>query len=135
MCIYIYSAIDTEKDREHIICQGRGHTMGWDTSNIMDPDPGHMPGSMTSAHKTVGVGPTPKHKQKHNIKKVPKVSAAESTRYIYIYIYQYVDIYVYIRKEYQLCTVSFFVGRIFIHRQISAQLDILHLFIGAMESI
>ena len=78
--IYTYSEGDTEKDREHIICQRRGHTMGWDTSNIMEPDPGHMPGSMTSAHKTGGVGPTQKALKMTKTEIVPKVSAAESAR-------------------------------------------------------
>ena len=50
--------------------------MGWDTSNNMDSGPGHRPGSMTWANKTIGVGPTKNVNKNSEISKVPKPHGA-----------------------------------------------------------
>ena len=59
--------------------------MGWDTSNNMDSGPGHRPGSMTWANKTIGVGPTKKVKQTRKSQKCPNLTAQNPpVSYIYI---------------------------------------------------
>ena len=49
--------------------------MGWGTSNNMDSDPGHGPGSMTWANKTIGVGPPKNVKKTRKSQKCPNLTA------------------------------------------------------------